>query len=90
MTVKAKARKATAADIDPIFAAINEHNALIRESDRLEKSYNTARDKAEKSMGNGTWKTYINGPVKQSPHRFTIDGTAPKRLSVKLLREWPG
>jgi hypothetical protein len=50
MTTKPKTRKAQAA-IDPVFAAISEHKALIRESSRLEKSYRGAVDKAEKKYG---------------------------------------
>jgi hypothetical protein len=56
MTTKPKTRKAPAlngVEPDPVFAAITEHKALIKESDRLEDSYRTAMAKAEKSMGNG-------------------------------------
>ena len=49
MTTKPKTRKAPAPD--PVFAAIAEHKALIKESARLEKSYRIARDKAEKKYG---------------------------------------
>jgi hypothetical protein len=55
MTTKPKTRKAPAAngaDIDPVFAAIGEHKALMRESRRLEKSYRVAVDKAGKKYGN--------------------------------------
>jgi hypothetical protein len=54
MTTKPKTRKAPATDgaeLDPIFAAIAEHKALIKESNRLERSYRVARDKAEKKHG---------------------------------------
>jgi hypothetical protein len=50
MTTKPKTRKASAA-IDPVFAAIAEHKALMRESRRLEKSCAIERDKAEKEHG---------------------------------------
>jgi hypothetical protein len=43
--------KAAQAAVDPVFAAISEHKALIRESRRLEKSYRVAVDKAEKKYG---------------------------------------
>jgi len=89
MTAKQK-RKAPAATIDPVFAAISEHKALIRESDRLEKSCKSARAKAEKSMGNGGRQTCMSGRANQSSHRFTIDGTAPSAPSARLLCEWPG
>jgi hypothetical protein len=54
MTTKPKTRKAPAAKgagVDPVFAAIAEHKVLIKESNRLEKSCNTVRDKAEKKYG---------------------------------------
>jgi hypothetical protein len=54
MTTKPKTRKAQAANgagDDPVFAAIGEHKALIRESRHLEKSYRVAVDKAEKKYG---------------------------------------
>jgi len=48
---KRKAQAANGAGDDPVFAAIGEHKALIRESRRLEKSYRVAVDKAEKKYG---------------------------------------
>jgi hypothetical protein len=36
---------------DPVFAAIAEHKALTRESDRLEAATRIARDRAEKKHG---------------------------------------
>jgi hypothetical protein len=53
MTPKPKARKAPATNtaIDPIFAAIAEHKALIKENDRLEGNYRAAVAKAEKRHG---------------------------------------
>jgi hypothetical protein len=51
MTTKPKARKTPVAKIDPVFAAIAEHKTLTLESARLEKSYRTARAKAEKKHG---------------------------------------
>jgi hypothetical protein len=41
----------TTTAIDPVFAAVSEHKALIKESNRLEKSFNTAMAKAEKKHG---------------------------------------
>jgi hypothetical protein len=93
MTVKAKARKATAADIDPIFAAINEHNALIRESDRLEKSYNTARDKAEKKHGKWNLENLHKWPGKAitSPFydRWNRAETAERKAATRMARVKP-
>ena len=77
----------TTTAIDPVFAAVSEHKALIKESNRLEKSFNTAMAKAKKSMGR---QPRMAGRVKQPSHRFTIDGTAPSAPSARLLCEWPG
>src|ERR1700730_9890671 len=41
----------TTSAIDPVFAAVSEHKALIKESNRLKKSFNTAMAKAEKKHG---------------------------------------
>jgi hypothetical protein len=51
MTTKPKTRKAPAAAIDPVFAAIAEHKALIREHTRCQNIFQTARAKAEKKHG---------------------------------------
>lgn len=51
MTTKPKTRKTPAPAIDPVFAAIAEHKASIKESNRLERSYRIARGKAEKKHG---------------------------------------
>jgi hypothetical protein len=51
MTTKPKTRKAPAPPIDPIFAAITEHKALIKESNRLEAAAHAARGNAEKTFG---------------------------------------
>jgi hypothetical protein len=51
---KPKTRKALAANgaaIDPVFTAIAEHKALIKESDRLEAAARAARNRAEKRHG---------------------------------------
>ena len=63
MTTKPKARKAAAAngvELDPVFAAIAEHKVLIKESNRLEKSYSIARGKAEKKHG---WEWNAGKPL---------------------------
>jgi hypothetical protein len=57
MTTKPKTSKVPAPAIDPVFAAISEHKALIKESTRLEKSYGMARDEAEKK--HGEWIEHI-------------------------------
>jgi hypothetical protein len=57
MTTNPKTRKALAATIDPVFAAISEHKALMRETRRLGKSCVIERDKAEKKYGE--WIGYI-------------------------------
>ena len=49
-----KARKAPAAPVDPVFAAIAGHRALIKEARRLEDSCRTVRAKAEKRYGKWT------------------------------------
>jgi hypothetical protein len=41
-------------EFDPVLAAISEHQALVREARRLEKSYKIARAKAEKKHGEWT------------------------------------
>jgi hypothetical protein len=51
MATKPKTSKVPAPAIDPVFAAISEHKALTKESNRLEKNCDTARDKAEKRYG---------------------------------------
>jgi hypothetical protein len=40
--------------IDPIFAAIAEHKALIKETPRFEAAARAARSRAEISMGNAS------------------------------------
>jgi hypothetical protein len=50
MTTKPK-RKAPATAIDPIFAAIARHKALIKEAGRLEAAASAARSRAEKKYG---------------------------------------
>jgi hypothetical protein len=50
MTTKPKTRKAQAA-IDPVFAAISEHKALIREYIRYRNNSHAARAQAEKKHG---------------------------------------
>jgi hypothetical protein len=92
MTTNPKTRIAQAAngaELDPVFAAIAEHKALIKESNRIEESCRTLRAEAEKNMENG-YRRRMTGRVKQlSPH-FTIDGTSPAAPSARLLCEWPG
>jgi hypothetical protein len=51
MTTKPKTRKAPAAAIDPVFAAIAEHKALIMEYIRCRNNSHTARAQAEKKHG---------------------------------------
>jgi hypothetical protein len=51
MITRPKTRKAPAASIDPIFAAIVERKALLREYNRCDYTYRTARDQAEKKHG---------------------------------------
>ena len=54
MTTKPKTRTAPAAkraELDPILAAIGEHKARTKESNRLERSYRIARGKAEEKHG---------------------------------------
>jgi hypothetical protein len=57
MTTKPKTRKAPAANgaaIDPVFAAIAEHEALIKASSRIEAATSAARAKAERKYGKWT------------------------------------
>jgi hypothetical protein len=54
MTTKPKARKApakAAAIVDPIFAAIAEHKALVQEFYLHQNNFQTARSQAEKKHG---------------------------------------
>jgi hypothetical protein len=54
MTTKPKTRKAPAAngaELDPIFAAIAEHKARVREYARCRNAFEAARDQAEKRHG---------------------------------------
>jgi hypothetical protein len=51
MTTKPKTRKASAAPSDPIFAAIAEHKAAIKEYIRCRNNSERARAQAEKKYG---------------------------------------
>lgn len=57
-----EAQAANGAGDDPVFAAIGEHKARVRESRRLEKSCKTARAKAEEKHGEWIAYTRRNGP----------------------------
>jgi len=91
---KPKTRKAAPkdiADLDPIFGLIAAHKALIKEVDRLEANYATAKARAEKSMENGRRRPIAApGRVRQSSRRFTINGTALTSLRAGAVCEWLG
>src|ERR1700730_8172900 len=97
MTTKPKTTKAPAANgakLDPIFAAIAEHKMLIKESNRLEKSCCTARDKAEKIHGEwirapapGAWP----GEAIVSPFydRWNRACRAERKVAIRMARTIP-
>ena len=94
MTPKPKTRKALAATIDPVFAAISEHKALIRESDRHEDSCRTARAKAEKK--HGEWARSPDphswpGEATVSPFydRWNRAGRAERKSAMRMARTKP-
>jgi hypothetical protein len=102
MTTKPKTRKTPAAKIDPVFAAIAEHKTMTLESDRLEKSYRTARAKAEKK--HGEWIGYIQrcrsgnrskdkwpGEAIISPFydRWSRAGRAERKAAIRMARTKP-
>jgi hypothetical protein len=97
MTAKPKTRKAPAANgagADPIFAAIAEHKALIKESNRLGKSCKTVRAKEEKKHGewilapkSGEWP----GKATVSPlyDRWNRVEYAASRAAMRMARTKP-
>ena len=95
MTTKRKTRKASAAkSADPVFAAIAEHKVLVKESNRLEKSCETARDKAERKYGEwirtpkpGEWQ----GEAIITPFydRWNRAGRAERKAGMRMARTQP-
>jgi hypothetical protein len=98
MTTKPKTRNAPAAangaELDPVFAAIAEHKALIRESGRLSAATRAARSRAEKKYGewirapnHGEWP----GEATVSPFydRWNRAGRAASKAAMRMARIKP-
>jgi hypothetical protein len=97
MTTKPKTCKAppaNGADPDPVFAAIAEHKARLRESSRLEAAMRAARDKAEKRYGEwilapkpGEWP----GEAIVSPFydRWNRACRAERKVAIRMARTIP-
>ena len=80
----------TTTAIDPVFAAVSEHKALIKESNRLEKSFNTAMAKAEKKHGAPTPHGWP-GEATISPFydRWNRADRAERKAAMRMARVEP-
>src|ERR1700720_4050072 len=80
----------TTSAIDPVFAAVSEHKALIKESNRLEKSFNTAMAKAEKKHGAPTPHGWP-GEATISPFydRWNRADRAERKAAMRMARVEP-
>jgi hypothetical protein len=97
MTTKPRTRKTLAAngvELDPVFAAIAEHKARLRESNRLEAATRAARGKAEKRHGewilapaSGAWP----GEAIVSPFydRWNRACRAERKVAIRMARTIP-
>jgi hypothetical protein len=92
MTTKPKTRNAPA-PIDPVFAAISEHKALMRESRRLGKSCVIERDKAEKEHGEWGRANFNSWPGEAiiSPFydRWNRAANAERKAAMRMARTKP-
>jgi hypothetical protein len=92
MTTKPKTRKAPAAALDPVFAAIAGHKVLIRESNRIEESCRIARAEAEKKYGE-----WISAPhdwpgeaiVAPFYDRWNRVGNVERKAALRMARTQP-
>jgi hypothetical protein len=97
MTTKSKTRKASAANgagVDPVFAAIAEHKALVREYIRCRNDSEAAREQAEKKHGRKSLegKALYEAAAEDTKleyDQFNRAANAERKVALRMARTAP-
>jgi hypothetical protein len=93
MTTKPKTRKAPAAANDPVFAAIAEHRALVREYIRCRNDSEAAREQAKKKHGKSLeGKALYEAAAEDTKleyDQFNRAANAERKVAMRMARTAP-